>query len=556
MSNGVSFKAFLRGGGGEEDEVRRFAVDKEVSTSHCYLVEKLAAVFPTLKDKVFTVTWVDADGDNVVVANDEDLMIALTEMTGPVYKLRVAVKGKKAAETDKTAGEGDVHPHVTCDGCERPVTGFRYKCLSCEDYDLCHACESAGLHSEHNMMRMPRPQTAWPHHFLKRLSKLQERADAKCRARKEKEEAREKSEHSEKEESGEGGAPTAGRGGCGWNGRGGRGAGMFGGRGGLLGGAGMGRDNRWRGGPGWNNCYAGGMAAPPLFDAMMSGWLGNPAPPPPPPPPGHPAGPPHHDAHRDLHEEAMRAAQKAHEAAAAAAADAVAAGATGGARTEGAPSFQEQMTPGTPEEILKNIGGFVKAFLDPMGVSVQVDVETPAGVRSTINSSSWSSAETSSGPSSSEDAAAPPAQQDGEKERKEEAVASDNDKKDAEEEEAAAANKEDAPATKSVSPTPQEVAADGDWTLVDEKKKEEAGQPAAAAAAVYPKLDEMGAAATAAPEKPSAPPVKHPDPKIEVARQAMLNMGFTDEGGWLTSLLEMKGGDIGKVLDILQPVKK
>jgi len=43
------------------------------------------------------------------------------------------------------------------------------------------------------------------------------------------------------------------------------------------------------------------------------------------------------------------------------------------------------------------------------------------------------------------------------------------------------------------------------------------------------------------------------NPVVEEALQAMLNMGFTDEGGWLTKLLETKHGNVTKALDVLQP---
>ena len=49
-------------------------------------------MFPQLNQKIFSVTWTDEDGDMVTIATDEELIIALTEMPGPVYKLKVDVK--------------------------------------------------------------------------------------------------------------------------------------------------------------------------------------------------------------------------------------------------------------------------------------------------------------------------------------------------------------------------------------------------------------------------------------------------------------------------------
>merc|ERR1712004_864237 len=43
--------------------------------------------------------------------------------------------------------------------------------------------------------------------------------------------------------------------------------------------------------------------------------------------------------------------------------------------------------------------------------------------------------------------------------------------------------------------------------------------------------------------------------KVEAALRTMQAMGFSDDGGWLSSLLRAKSGDVGKVLDAIKPLK-
>lgn len=43
------------------------------------------------------------------------------------------------------------HQNIACDGCGRfPIKGTRFKCVSCEDYDLCECCKNQSIHPEHD----------------------------------------------------------------------------------------------------------------------------------------------------------------------------------------------------------------------------------------------------------------------------------------------------------------------------------------------------------------------------------------------------------------------
>merc|ERR1712176_1351473 len=183
------------------------------------------------------------------------------------------------------------------------------------------------------------------------------------------------------------------------------------------------------------------------------------------------------------------------------------------------------------EDYLKNVGNFVAAALDPLGIDVKIDIETPEGRKSCHVSRQTSTTTEQTGAAEEE-------KKDGGAEKQEEAAEK--------QEEAAEKKKEEEKKTEPESSKKANTPSDDeeDWTVVSDKKAAEDSTPES----LYPDLTET----------PSAPPstASHPDPRIQVALQAMMNMGFTNDGGWLTSLLEAKNGDIGKVLDILQPVKK
>ena len=47
-----------------------------------------------------------------------------------------------------------VNENVTCDGCQAyPITGIRYKCIICNNFDFCEKCEASVEH-HHNFIKM------------------------------------------------------------------------------------------------------------------------------------------------------------------------------------------------------------------------------------------------------------------------------------------------------------------------------------------------------------------------------------------------------------------
>uniref|UniRef100_A0A2M4A2G7 ZZ-type domain-containing protein n=1 Tax=Anopheles triannulatus TaxID=58253 RepID=A0A2M4A2G7_9DIPT len=50
-----------------------------------------------------------------------------------------------------------LHKNVVCDVCDSEIRGHRYKCMTCQNYDLCMSCEGKYRHKEHMMLRLPTP---------------------------------------------------------------------------------------------------------------------------------------------------------------------------------------------------------------------------------------------------------------------------------------------------------------------------------------------------------------------------------------------------------------
>ncbi|KAM6953261.1 sequestosome-1 [Aplochiton taeniatus] len=187
----MTVKAYLLGKEDSAKEIRRFAIDQDVSTSFEYMNRKVVDVFSTLRNVTYQMFYKDEDGDMIAFSSDEELIMGLTCVKDDTFRLFIKEKKEHRRDFPLHAFPGGVppfgfppgpphmgpppahgphhhhgppphgppmvHPNVTCDGCEGPVAGTRFKCTVCPDYDLCSPCQSKGLHKEHVLLPIWHP---------------------------------------------------------------------------------------------------------------------------------------------------------------------------------------------------------------------------------------------------------------------------------------------------------------------------------------------------------------------------------------------------------------
>uniref|UniRef100_A0A8C7E4F8 Sequestosome 1 n=1 Tax=Naja naja TaxID=35670 RepID=A0A8C7E4F8_NAJNA len=167
----LMIKAYLLGKEETTREIRRFAVD--LPARYQPIRDKVAELFQGLLRNsaaatgAFQMYYKDEDGDMIAFSSDEELKLVPPSVKAGVF--RIYIKEKKELKhvnrhsCNKEHSVNLVHPNVTCDGCEGPVVGARFKCVVCPDYDLCSTCEGKGIHKEHNMVMFPSPfhQLEW-----------------------------------------------------------------------------------------------------------------------------------------------------------------------------------------------------------------------------------------------------------------------------------------------------------------------------------------------------------------------------------------------------------
>jgi len=164
------------------NEVRRFLLESGENNRFNFqcLSNQLQRFYSGLDPSRVQVAWKDIDGDLVVISTDLELMDAVKNLPADNQTLRLhlieagaqGVAQLQLQQTEQQLGNMDIDGDPTlhrkaCSECHGGISGIRYKCLTCPDYNLCSECTNKALHDEHPMIRIASPQDkSWKPAFI------------------------------------------------------------------------------------------------------------------------------------------------------------------------------------------------------------------------------------------------------------------------------------------------------------------------------------------------------------------------------------------------------
>jgi hypothetical protein len=168
MASTYYIKAYFTKQDQQQPEIRRFAIDISPENDvYNELRTKIASVPSDNQLKDFTLQYSDEENERITFSSNDELRsaIALNKDTNTLKVFVTFHQSIPQRQQEDTATNKECHAGVECDGCKGPVIGFRYKCFVCPNYDLCEKCSAAGVHSEHNMIKITKPGNFHhPHH--------------------------------------------------------------------------------------------------------------------------------------------------------------------------------------------------------------------------------------------------------------------------------------------------------------------------------------------------------------------------------------------------------
>lgn len=113
----------------------------------------------------------DSDGDKIIITKPTDFELFLETNINKIFaetneetvwkSLNQSLLNTAPLNADAKSLIDEIrsihHRGILCDVCDKDIYGFRYKCLDCDEFDMCMDCEPKQLHKEHLLLRITNP---------------------------------------------------------------------------------------------------------------------------------------------------------------------------------------------------------------------------------------------------------------------------------------------------------------------------------------------------------------------------------------------------------------